>query len=527
MQGPTSSGTSSGNSAGSMPSSAPDLSFDKGFLGHPRGLATLFFTEMWERFSFYGMRALLVLYMTTPKDLGGLGFDVPTAGAIYGLYTSLVYMTAVPGGILADRFLGLRKAVVVGGLIIMAGHISMAIPSLPNFFLGLGLIIIGTGLLKPNISSMVGGLYGAEDSRRDGGFSIFYMGINLGAMFAPLACGYLAQDAGFQAQLKSMGFDPNHSWHWGFAAAAVGMGLGLVQFLYGTRFLGTVGQNPAEITDQAAHSRLRTMFVAATVGSLAVVGALAAAAAGGSLSIGDISNAAGVVMVALPIAYFAFILTRPEWTEVERKRIGVVSILFFFSMLFWAAFEQAGSSLTLFADRLTLNQILGYTFPSSWFQSVNSIFIIALAPAFSVLWVKLGDREPSSPAKFAYGLLFVSLGFLVVAFAAYLSGPEQTRVPPHWLVTVYLLHTIGELCLSPVGLSMVTKLAPARAVGQLMGVWFLSISLGNYIGGRVAGLFESFPLPQLFGAVFLTAFVAAGILAMMTPSIRKLMGGVH
>lgn len=527
MHGTTSSSGRTEASLGSGVDAASNAAYDTAFLGHPRGLATLFFTEMWERFSYYGMRALLVLYMTTPKSLGGLEFDVPTAGAIYGLYTSLAYMTAVPGGVIADRFLGLRKAVLVGGVIIMAGHISMAIPSLPNFFLGLGLVIIGTGLLKPNISSMVGGLYPESDQRRDGGFSIFYMGINLGAMFAPLVCGYLAQDKGFQERLAGMGFDPTHSWHWGFGAAAVGMGLGLVQYFFGGKYLGSVGLHPEVVTDESAHGRLRMIFVAGGIATLVLVGTLAVLANNGSISIGGISNGAGVLLLMLPIAYFAYVLTRPEWTDAERKRIGVVSILFFFSMLFWSAFEQAGSSLTLFADRFTRTEFLGYSFPSSWFQSVNSIFIIALAPVFSIVWVKLGDKEPSSPAKFSIGLFFVGLGFLAVAAAASLSGAEGLKVSPMWLVLVYLLHTIGELCLSPVGLSMVTKLAPARAVGQLMGVWFLSISLGNYVGGRVAGLFETFPLPQLFGAVFLTTAAAAGALALMKPKVRSLMGGVN
>lgn len=502
---------------------------DRAFFGHPRGLATLFFTEFWERFSYYGMRALLVLYMTTPTTLGGLGFDTAEAGALYGIYTALVYLTAVPGGILADRFIGHRRAVLYGGIIIALGHVCLALKGMSFFYSGLGLVIIGTGLLKPNISTMVGSLYGQGDNRRDGGFSIFYMGINLGGGLAPLACGYLAQDKGFQEWLLASGFDPLSSWHWGFGAAAVGMFAGILQFLYGTRFLGTVGAEPVPVTDAVAHLRLRNQLVGGTVGLGLILGTALLLNQLGvmDLTLGRVNLVVGAVLLISPIAYFAITLTRPEWSDVERKRISVVAILFIYSVLFWSSFEQAGSSFNLFADRLTRTEIFGYQFPSSWFQSVNSAFIILLAPVFGALWVALKEREPSSPGKFAYGLGLISAGFVVVATAALLSGPEQEKVSPLWLVLVYLLHTMGELCLSPVGLSMVTKLAPPRAVGQLMGVWFMSISVGNYVGGQIASLFEKFPLPQLFGAVAVTIGVASLSLALFVKNIRKLMGGVH
>lgn len=428
-----------------------------GIAGHPPGLSTLFFTELWERFSYYGMRAILILFMVAPAEKGGLGFDVAKASWIYGLYTSMTYMTSLPGGWMADRFLGQRKAVLIGGIVIALGHFSLAFTSLPFFFTGLLLIVSGTGLLKPNVSSMVGALYGPDDPRRDSGFSIFYMGINIGAMLSPLVCGYLGQKI---------------SWHWGFAAAGFGMTLGLIQYVAGGRRLGEAGLRPKK-------SETKTERV------------------------GD------------------------RFTEVEKKRLAVIGILFIFSALFWAAFEQAGSSLNLFADKLTRTSIFGWQFPSSWFQSVNSVFIILLAPVFAWLWVRLGKREPSSPAKFAFGLLFVGLGFLVMVGAALASRPEQNPVSPLWLIVVYLLHTIGELCLSPVGLSTVTKLAPARVVGLMMGVWFLSISLGNFVGGWVAGFFGSFPLPKLFGAVALTTIGPALVLGALINPIRRLMGGVH
>lgn len=488
--------------------------YDKAFWGHPRGLATLFFTEIWERFSYYGMRALLILYMTADLSKGGLQFDVPTAGAIYGLYTAMVYMTGLPGGWIADRFLGARRSVLIGGIIIAIGHFSMAFEGTWFFFQGLVLIVLGTGLLKPNISSMVGALYTGDDNRRDAGFSIFYMGINLGAFIAPLICGYLGQKV---------------DWHYGFAAAGFGMVLGVIQYSMGGKYLGEAGLRPSGSTDTDEHRKSKRTLVGTTgIVLLAIVSIVLMQTAGiVSLTVAGVSNVFGIFILLLPIVYFAGIFAQKDWTSIERKRIAVVAILFLFSALFWSAFEQAGSTLNLFADRLTENSAFGMEFPSSWFQSVNSIFIITLAPVFAALWIKLGKREPSSPAKFSWGLIFVGLGYLVLVFGAFASGPEQIRVSPMWLVVTYLLHTFGELCLSPVGLSTVTKLAPKRIGSQLMGIWFLTLSLGNYLGGQVAGLFEKMELPFLFMMVFATTVGAGLILVLLNKPIRKLMGGVH
>jgi POT family proton-dependent oligopeptide transporter len=427
-----------------------------GLAGHPPGLSTLFFTEFWERFSYYGMRALLILYMTAAATSGGLGMPTEQAAHIYGLYTSAVYLTAIPGGLIADRLLGARRAVLWGGITIALGHYSLALNQVPFFYAGLVLIVIGTGLLKPNISVMVGHLYGEDDARRDAGFSIFYMGINLGALTAPLVCSTLGEKVG---------------WHWGFGAAGVGMTLGIAQYVLGARRLGDAG-----------------------------------------LRIGTRATAAAAPDVR-----------RPD----EGQRLAAIVILFVFSCLFWAGFEQAGSSLNLFARDLTRKSVFGHEFAAGYFQSANPMFIVLLAPAFAWLWVRLGRREPSSPAKFVYGLVFVGLGFLVMAGAARVAAAEGRPVSPLWLIACYLLHTIGELCLSPVGLSTVTKLAPARLVGLMMGVWFLSLSIGNYIGGQVAGKFEVLPLPQLFGTVALTTIVAGLILAALVPFIKKLMGGIN
>jgi POT family proton-dependent oligopeptide transporter len=472
---------------------AADQALDRGGLaGHPRGLTTLFFTEMWERFSYYGMRALLILFMTAAVAEGGLGWDARHAATVYGLYTAGVYFTAIPGGWIADRLLGQRRAVLWGGILIALGHYSLALNRMPFFFAGLVLIVLGTGLLKPNISSMVGQLYGPDDKRRDAGFSIFYMGINLGALIAPLVCGYLGQKI---------------AWHWGFGAAGIGMTLGIVQYVLGGRRLGQAGLMTAPPPNAGADwARVMGVLAAAVV----VLWAL-----------WDYKD---FVILAGTAAFFVY-LVRQGHDAVERKRIRAIIVLFVFATLFWAAFEQAGSSLNLFAARFTRNVAFGWEFPSSWFQSVNSVFLVTLAPVFAWIWMRLDDREPSSPAKFVLALVFVGLGFLAMATAAWLG--QGTPVSPWWLVACYLCHTIGELSLSPVGMSAVTKLAPARLVGSMMGVWFLSISLGNFIGGRVAGLFETFPLPSLFGAVFLTTTVAAIVLAVLVRPIRRLMSGVH
>jgi proton-dependent oligopeptide transporter, POT family len=484
-----------------------------GFAGHPGGLRTLFFTEMWERFSYYGMRALLILYMKKAIPDGGLGLPVDVASAIYGLYTGMVYFSAIPGGWIADRLLGPKRAVLVGGALIALGHYSIAANRLPLFYVGLALIVLGTGLLKPNVSSMVGQLYAPDDPRRDAGFSIFYMGINLGAWIAPIVCGFLAQDERFRSLLALVGIHVEHTWHWGFGAAAVGMTFGLIQYW---RSFGRL-QGIGDLRERPAS---RGLAWAGGVGSLLGLAAVVWAAR-------QWDRAAVVLGVMLAIAFFAWLLAEAR-TRQERTRVLALFALFVFSTLFWAAFEQAGSSLNLFADERTRLSLLGFKFPSSWLQSVNSMFIWMFAPVLAWLWLRLGRHEPSSPAKFALGLLFVGLGFVPVAVAAYLSDRTGgSLVSPLWLIALYLLHTLGELCLSPVGLSTVTKLAPERRVGSMMGVWFLSLSLGNFIGGTVAGYFEKLPLPQLFGAVAGTTLGAALLLAVLVPSIRRLMDGVR
>ncbi|HET8772337.1 MAG TPA: peptide MFS transporter [Thermoanaerobaculia bacterium] len=432
----------------------------KTWFGHPRGLATLFFTEMWERFSYYGMRALLMLYMVGSTQQPGLGFGERRAATIYGIYTMSVYLSGIPGGWIADRFLGHYRAVFIGGCIIAAGHFSMAVPGLPFFFLGLGLIVIGTGLLKPNVSSMVGSLYTREDERRDAGFSMFYMGINLGAFIAPLICGWLGQTA---------------NWHLGFAAAGVGMIIGLVQYVAGRKYLTPVSESEKPVAAAAA----------------------APAATG-------------------------------KFTGTDWARIAAISILTLFALLFWAGFEQAGSSLTLFADRATELTAFGFQYPSSWFQSVEPLFVILFSPVFAWIWLGLAKRhkEPSSPAKFTLGLFFLSLSFALVIPAARAFEASGGRVSPLWLIGLYFLQMVGELCLSPVGLSMVTKLSPGRVVGLMMGVWFFATAMGNYVAGWIAGFLQDRPFSDVFQAAFLNLVIATAILAAMIIPIKKLMRGV-
>lgn len=498
--------------AGRSPNYA--VTSDTSFFGHPRGLATLFFTEFFERFSYYGMRALLVLYMTAALTAGGLGFDARKAGAISGLYTAGVYLLALPGGWIADKIVGQRRAVFIGGVIIALGHFCLVVDRIETFYLGLALIVIGTGLLKPNISTMVGELYPEGGARRDAGFSIFYMGINSGAFVAPLVTGWLRQDFG---------------WHYGFAAAGLGMVGGLIQYTRGGKHLGTAGLHPdaGPVTDGRVRQTRLLIYGVGVVVLLTALLLVLRANGVLNLTFAGAAEATGYIIISIAILYFIYMFVAGGLDSVEKKRVSAIFVLFVFSALFWAGFEQASSSLNLFAERFTDRVILGWSMPAEWLQSVNALFIIILAPVFAWIWVTLSRRakEPSSPLKFTLGLVFLGLGFAVMVLASQRSvlGVQVSMI---WLVGTYLLHTIGELCLSPVGLSTVTKLAPHRMVGQMMGVWFLSISLGNLYAGRVAGEFETLPLPQLFGRVTMFTLGGAVVLALLIRPIKRLMSGV-
>jgi POT family proton-dependent oligopeptide transporter len=485
---------------------------DRSFFGHPRGLSTLFFTEFWERFSYYGMRALLILFMTAAITEGGLGFDDRKAGAIYGLYVAGVYLFALPGGWVADKLVGQRRAVMIGGILIACGHFSLVVQRIETFYLGLALIVLGTGMLKPNISTMVGELYPEGGSRRDAGFSIFYMGINLGAFVAPLITGWLRI---------------NTEWHYAFAAAGIGMVFGLIQYSLGQKNLGTAGLQPAVGPDgRGPYVRKLLIGVGILVGLVAVLALLRSTGAV-NFTMTGIADATGVIIVSMALLYFVYMFFFGGLDPVEKKRVSAIFVLFIFSALFWSGFEQAGSSLNLFGERLTDRVFMGAERPAEWFQSVNSLFIIILAPVFAWIWVRLGSHDPSIPGKFALGLFFLGLGFAVMVLAATSSGPDGVKVSPMYLILTYLFFTIGELCVSPVGLSVVTKLAPQRMVGQMMGVWFMSISLGNLMAGRIGGQFSSLPLPQLFGAVTATTLGGALLIALLIRPIKRLVVGVR
>ncbi|HET9527983.1 MAG TPA: peptide MFS transporter [Pyrinomonadaceae bacterium] len=450
------------------------------FSGHPKGLGPLFFTELWERFSYYGMRAILILYMTSTVAQGGLGFDVKQASSIYGTYTMAVYLTALPGGLVADYLTGARLAVFIGGIIIALGHFSMVFHSLTFFYAGMALIAIGTGLLKPNISAMVGALYKEDDPRRDSGFSIFYMGINVGALLAPLAIGFLAKTDTFKRFLSWMGMDPTMSWHWGFGAAGVGMIFGLLVYVWNREKLAHVGN---KVKTRSRRKSEQTKAADDTA--------------------------------------------QPALTKGDWKRIAAIFIFFIFTILFWGAYEQKGASLNLFADRLTNTEIFGWKFPAPYLQSLTPAFVIMLTPVFSILWVRLKDRQPSSPVKFTLGMLFIGVAYLLMIPAAMLTA--QGRVSFWWLVGLYFLEVCGEMCLSPVGLSTVTKLSPPKLVGIMMGVWFLASSFGSKLAGYLSGFFVSnnpSQLVRLYGGIAAGLLLATLVLAFLTPTIKRLMGRV-
>ncbi|MBN11384.1 MAG: MFS transporter [Opitutaceae bacterium] len=485
------------------------------WFGHPTGLSTLFFTELWERFSYYGMRALLVLFMVDTVSSGGMGLDDKTASAIYGLYTAFVYLAALPGGWIADRLLGAQRAVWFGGLVIAAGHFTLAIPSTAAFFIGLVLVVIGTGLLKPNVSAIVGQLYPEGGARRDAGFTIFYMGINMGAFLGPLICGYLGEEV---------------NWHAGFGAAGVGMLFGVFHYRFSANRLGEAGlHSSAPKVDTAGMDKAWYPVI----GGCLIVVSVVVLGLTGTLKFNALALAQNTtfVIVGLAFAFFVYIFAFGKLTPTERSHTLVIVVLFITSAVFWSGFEQAGSSLNLFADRYTDRMVFGFEIPASWFQSLNPFYIVVLAPVFAAVWVKLAKRQldPSMPGKFAIGLLILGLGFLVMVVAAKIVVAGN-QAAPYWLILTYLLHTMGELCLSPVGLSSVTKLAPKRFVGQMMGIWFLATSLGNLLAGLMAGRFNPEALnemPGLFMQIVMTVTVAGLLLLAFAKLIKGLIGKIE
>jgi POT family proton-dependent oligopeptide transporter len=489
------------------------------FFGHPAGLSTLFFVEMWERFSYYGIRPLLVLFMTAALLDGGFGFDRTVASSIVGIYAASVYLASLPGGWIADRWLGLQRSIWWGGVLIACGHVAIALSAIfehTAFFMGLVLIVMGTGLLKPNISAIVGDLYPEGGARRDAGFSIFYMGINVGALIAPLITGYLGERVG---------------WHYGFGAAGLGMIIGLITYRARvTPTLGPIGATPSAAVPEQRRVRMMTLA------GVAIIAAIVLLASMGVIHINAVRLAErmSVVMLTLAVIYFAYLFFFARLTTSEKKRVAVIIVLFVFATIFWAAFEQAPTSLNLFARDFTDRMVLGWEVPTLWLQSANSFFVITLAPVFAWIWVALARRnlELSSPVKFAFGLAFAGLGFLVMVAAAdrVIAGSTSggtLRVSMWWLVVSYLFQTFGELSLSPVGLSSMTKLAPRRFVGQMMGVWFLAAAIGNLIAGLVGGHVNPENLqqmPLLFQRTATSLFIAAAVCAALAIPIRRMMG---
>jgi POT family proton-dependent oligopeptide transporter len=489
-------------------------------LGHPAGLATLFFTEMWERLSFYGMRALLILFLVDQVAHGGLGLDDRTAAAIYGLYVGGTYLACLPGGWIGDRVLGGQRAVLIGGIVITLGHLLLGLaPSTQVFFFGLLVIVAGTGLLKPNAGAIVAQLYPEGGARRDAGFTIYYVGVNVGATLGPLIAGLVAV---------------RYGWPAGFMTAAAGMSAGVLQYLWGRRLLGDAGRRPmshaSDVPQSAAARRgaLRWIGLAA-----ALLIALLTLLWSGVLHVAPVAlqGISTRLIIAIAIAYFAYLLFGAGLSRLERRRVLALVVLFAASVLFWAAYEQTGSSMNLFAQRYTDRRLLGWEVPASWFQALNPMFIVVFGPVFSVLWVRLARRHlnPSTPLKFILGLLGVGAGFVVMAAASRLVAAGE-RVGMGWLSATYLLHTWGELCLSPVGLSVVTKLVPERFVSQSLGVWFVSLSVGNLLAGGIAGDFDATNLAAMPGQfMFIVGFCAltAGLLAVSLPLMRRWMRGVQ
>lgn len=482
----------------------------RGFFGHPKGLFTLFFTEFWERFSYYGMKAILVYYMYYEVSKGGLGIDENIALAIVSIYGSLVYMSGIIGGWFADRLLGTSRAVFYGGILIMLGHITLAIPgNITMFFISMVLIVLGTGLLKPNVSSVVGDIYSEEDSRRDSGFSIFYMGINLGGFLAPLIVGTVGM---------------NYNFHLGFGLAAIGMFIGLVTFvLTKKKNLGLAGTYIANPLSPEEKKKVFTRFGLAAV-VIAVI--VAIAIPNGLLTFESFVAIIGILGLLIPTIYFLVMYRSPKTTDVERSRIIAYIPLFIAAVMFWAIQEQGSTILANYADKRTQLDFAGIQISPAWFQSLNPLFIITLAPVFAWVWVKLGNRQPSIPRKFSLGLLFAGLSFLVILLPVYFGGTDSL-VNPLWLVLSYFIVVLGELCLSPVGLSATTKLAPAAFSAQTMSLWFLSNAAAQAINAQIVKFYTPETEMLYFGIIGGTAIVLSIILFLLAPKIQSFMKGIH
>ncbi|WP_433745734.1 peptide MFS transporter [Falsibacillus pallidus] len=482
----------------------------RGFFGHPKGLFTLFFTEFWERFSYYGMRAILIYYMYYKTTKGGLGLPEQTALAIMSIYGSLVYMSGIIGGWVADRLVGTARSVFIGGILIMLGHIALAVPgSIPMFFASMVLIVLGTGMLKPNVSTVVGDLYAPGDDRRDSGFSIFYIGINLGAFIAPLIVGTVGMDYNF---------------HLGFGLAAIGMFLGLVVFMITKK--KNIGLAGSYVSNPLAPKEKKIVWSSIIGGAILLGIILAVTIPAGILTLDRFINLVGILGIVIPTIYFIVMYTSKKTTADERSRVIAYIPLFIAAVMFWAIQEQGSTILAAYADKRTQLDFAGIHISPAWFQSLNPLFIIAFAPVFAWLWVKLGKRQPSIPAKFAFGILFAGISFLVILLPAYFGG-DDSLVNPLWLVLSYFIVVLGELCLSPVGLSATTKLAPAAFSAQTMSLWFLASAGAQALNAQLVKFYTPENEMTYFGTIGVASIVLSLILFALTPKISKMMRGVR
>ncbi len=497
---------------------------DKAFFGHPMGLSSLFATEMWERFSYYGMRALLVYFLTDTLMNGGFGMEELDAFTIYGIFTALVYVTPIMGGVLADKILGQRKAIYIGGITMAIGQLLLSYSAMSIsyglesrqliFYIGLGVLILGNGFFKPNISTMVGELYDNADPRKDGGFTIFYMGINIGAGISPLVAGKLGEQV---------------AWQYGFLAAGVGMVIGTVWFLMRSHTLGHIGMPP-----KVKSERLR-LIAKDWVSVLTYVGVIILTVVTFVFGWNLLSESASNVVITIAaiggVLYLGYSIFNGTNGKTEWSRVSVILVLALFNIFFWAGFEQAGTTFSIFARDNTDRMIGSWEIPATWFQSINAVYIVLFAPVFSILWSKLDKVKlnPNTPMKFVWGMILLGLGFVIMAFAS--DRAENTLVSPLWLAMVFLLHTFGELCLSPIGLSMVTKLSPTKLVSTMMGVWMGSFAAGNFVASQMkaisikleGALDTSIPV---FWFIAIQSFIAAALLFTLTPWLKRMMHGI-
>ncbi|HEX3761448.1 MAG TPA: peptide MFS transporter [Kofleriaceae bacterium] len=510
---------------------------DTGFFGHPTGLSTLFFTEMWERLSFYGARAFLAIYMATPVALGGRGMSDSEWSVVIALYLSSGYLLSLLGGWIADRFLGQRKAVTVGGLGIVVGNALLAFPSESLFYPGLVVVAVGTAFLKPNISTIVGQLYKRDDNRRDSGFTIYYMGINIGALIAPLIGMVFAQSESFRSFLSSHGLDPNLCWKVAFAMPSLGMAIGLIQYALGYRKLGDAGLRPTVPADPARAARDRRILVGVIGGMVGlVVLGLAIHRYVVAITSGMLANAFGLALAVTAVAVFVGFY-RTARDAGERKRVTAMIPLFIGCIAFFALFEQAASTLSLFAERLVRREYLGMHIVASAYQFINSACVVLLASGFAWMWLRLtkAGKEPSTVTKFAIGMVLNAVSYLVLVPSlstvsvadgvnpGYLFSLPYRTVSPNYLLVFYFVSTCAELCVSPVGLSGFSRLAPQRIAGMVMGTWFLATAMGEYLAGRAGEVSGTHGYGFLFTVVIIGSLVVAAALFAVAPAIKRML----